>query len=196
MSLHFAQKEKDNEFVFYLIALLHEVDAYKLFGEVNAHNLTNAKMIMDKVKVDVNCQEEVLESITTIGYKKRLARIGPISLEEMIVSDADMCDCLGVTEILKTYEYQKNHDKPFFDKNIFPNENVDTNIYKIVANSAVCHCFDKLLRLKDIMMTNSEKEEATKRHENIVSILYHLFEEENVLEWTEYLNNFLEGLKS
>lgn len=107
MSLHFAQKEKVNEFVVSLIALLHEVDDYKLFDEENAHNLTNAKMIMDKVKVDAKSQKEVLESIKIIGYKKRLAGIRPISLEGMIVSDADTCDCLGVIGILRTYEYQK-----------------------------------------------------------------------------------------
>ena len=46
------------------------------------------------------------------------------------------------------------------------------------------------------MMTDSGKEEAESRHEIVVSILYHLFEEENVPEWTEYLDIFLNNLYS
>ncbi|HBA38043.1 MAG TPA: hypothetical protein DCY94_04920, partial [Firmicutes bacterium] len=196
MSLRFATNENADLFVVSLIALLHEVDDYKLFGEASACNLTNAKMIMDKTKIDSKTQERVLESIKTIGYKKSLAGIRPASLEGMIVSDADMCDGLGATGILRTFEYQKNYGRPFFNKNVFPNGNVNRDTYNIVDDCAVCHCFDKLLRLKSIMLTNSGKEEASRRHDIVVSFLYHLFKEENAPEWTEYLDNFLENLKS
>ena len=47
LSLKFAQKETANKDVVALIALLHDVDDYKLFGEENAENLTNAKSIMN-----------------------------------------------------------------------------------------------------------------------------------------------------
>lgn len=191
LSLKFAKEENANELVAALIALLHEVDDYKLFGEESAKNLTNAKSIMNKAKIDKDIQKQVLEAIKKIGYKKSLAGIRPDSLEGMIVSDADMCDALGVTGILRTYDYQRAHNRPFFDKNIFPNSTVTSNTYKICDDSAVCHCFDKLLRLKNMMMTDAGKKEALNRHDMIVSILYHLFEEENVPEWTEYLNDFL-----
>lgn len=36
-------------------------------------------------------------------------------------------------------------------------------------------------------MTESGKQVAQERHQIIVDILYHLFEEENTPEWTEYL---------
>ena len=51
LSLKFAQKETANTDVVELIALLHDVDDYKLFGEENAENLTNAKSIMNKANV-------------------------------------------------------------------------------------------------------------------------------------------------
>ena len=41
------------------------------------------------------------------------------------------------------------------------------------------------------MMTESGKQVAQERHQIIVDILYHLFEEENTPEWTEYLNEYL-----
>lgn len=195
MSIRFARQEKADEFVVSLIALLHEVDDYKLFGNESAKNLMNAKKIMNKFDIKDEIQEKVLDAICKIGYKKSLKGIRPDSLEGKIVSDADMCDGLGVTGILRTYDYQKAHGKPFFDKNIFPNDNIDISTYKLVDDSAVCHCFDKLLRLKNLMITNSGKEEAANRHEIVVSILYHLFDEENALEWKNYLDHFLKQLK-
>lgn len=196
MSIRFANQEKADEFIVALIALLHDVDDYKLFGEENADNLSNAKMLMNKYDVDIDTQEKVLESIKTIGYKKSLQGIRPNSLEGMIVSDADMCDGLGVTGILRTYDYQKFHGKPFFDKSTFPNKQLDASTYKLVEDSAVCHCFEKLLRLKKLMLTNSGKKEASNRHDILVSVLYHLFEEENTPEWSEYLDNFLKDFYS
>ena len=51
--------------------------------------------------------------------------------------------------------------------------------------------FEKILKLKDLMMTNSGKEEASERHKIVVDILHHLFKEEDVPEWEEYLNKYL-----
>ena len=49
----------------------------------------------------------------------------------------------------------------------------------------------KILKLKNLMLTKSGKEEAKSRHQIIVDFLYHLFDEENVPEWTRYLNEYL-----
>lgn len=51
------------------------------------------------------------------------------------------------------------------------------------------------MKLKDCMLTNSGRKEAIKRHDIMISILYNFFEEENVLEWTNYLDNYLNESK-
>ena len=192
LSLEFAEKENANKDVVALIALLHDVDDYKLFGEKNAENLTNAKSIMNKANIPNNIQDQVVDSLKCIGYSKLLKGFRPTTIEGKIVSDADMCDALGVNGILRVYKYSMKNGKPFFDKNIFPDDDMTANEYmKKCADSSVCHIFEKILKLKDLMMTDSGKQVAKGRHQIIVDILYHLFEEENVPEWTEYLNNYL-----
>ena len=47
LSLKFAEKENANAQVVALIALLHDVDDYKIFGMENAEKLINARRIMD-----------------------------------------------------------------------------------------------------------------------------------------------------
>ena len=56
MSLRFAKQENANEEIVSLIALLHDVDDYKLFGMESAKNLTNAKRIMSNCNIDENIQ--------------------------------------------------------------------------------------------------------------------------------------------
>ena len=192
LSLKFAQKETVNTDVVELIALLHDVDDYKLFGEENAENLTNAKIIMNKANVPNDIQNQVLASLKCIGYSKLLKGFRPTTIEGKIVSDADMCDALGVNGVLRVYKYSMKNGKPFFDKNVFPIEDMTADKYtRKCADSSVCHIFEKILKLKDLMMTESGKQEAQERHQIIVDILYHLFEEENTPEWTEYLNEYL-----
>ena len=59
------------------------------------------------------------------------------------------------------------------------------------ADSSVCHIFEKILKLKNLMLTESGKEEAKSRHQIIVDFLYHFFDEENSFEWKRYLDNYL-----
>lgn len=118
----------------------------------------------------------------------------PSTIEGKIVSDADMCDALGANGILRVYTYSMKNEKPFFNKDIFPIEDMTAEKYtRKCADSSVCHIFEKILKLKDLMLTESGKDEAKSRYQIIVDFLYHLFDEENVPEWTKYLNEYLKN---
>ena len=192
LSLKFAAIELANKDIVTLIALLHDVDDYKLFDEENAKNLTNAKRIMNDCKIPIEVQNNVVSSLEKLGYSNYLKCIRPETIEGQVVSDADMCDALGVNGVLRIYKYSLKKGKPFFNKNIFPLENITVDLYKKnTANSSVCHMFEKILKLKKIMMTESGKKESEKRHQIIVDVLYQLFEEEKANDWKRYLDDFL-----
>lgn len=196
LSLKFCEKENADAEIVSLIALLHDVDDYKLFGIEQSETLMNARRIMDECNVDIEIKNRVLEEIKCIGYSKSLKGIRPNTIEGKIVSDADMCDALGANGILRVYTYTMKNNKPFFDRNIFPVEDITALEYtKKGSDSSVCHFFEKILKLKDMMLTESGREEAISRHTIVVDFLYHLFEEENAKEWTEYLNDYLEKRK-
>lgn len=192
LSLKFADKEHANREIVSLIALLHDVDDYKLFGIENAENLTNAKRIMSECAIDDEIQNKVCSELKCIGYSKLLEGFRPKTIEGQVVSDADMCDALGSNGILRVYTYSLKNGKPFFDRNIFPIEDMTADKYtKRCADSSVCHIFEKILKLKNLMITDFGKEEAKERHQIIVDFLYHLFNEENAPEWTKYLDEYL-----
>ena len=77
----------------------------------------------------------------------------------------------------------------------FPIEDMTADKYtRKCADSSVCHLFEKILKLKGLMLTVSGKEEARQRHNIIVDFLYHLFSEENVPEWKKYLDDYLKKI--
>lgn len=192
LSLKFAELENANKEIVSLIALLHDVDDYKLFGVENADNLVNTKNILEHCSISNNIKVQVINAIKTIGYSKRLKGIKPTTIEAMIVSDADMCDGIGSTGILRSYQYNLAHNNLFFDKNIWPTLNMSANDYMAKkVGTVVTHMFEKLLKLKNLMLTNSGKKEAIKRHDVMIYFLYHFFEEENVPEWIDYLDNYI-----
>jgi len=195
LSIKFAKEENADIEIVSLIALLHDVDDYKLFGEENAKKLTNAKRIMKDINIDEGIQEKVLDSISRFGYSKAVFGIRPDSLEGKIVSDADMCDVVGVNGIIRTFQYSIKFNKPFFDRSKFPSNDLEsTKKVKVSADSSVCHLFEKALKLKKMMLTESGKKEIEKRHNITIEILYQLFDEENAPEWKEYLDNYLKQL--
>lgn len=192
ISLRFAEIEGADKDIVALIALLHDVDDYKLFGKEAADDVKNAKKILENFPIADGVKESVLSAIKTIGYNKRLNGIYPTTLEAKVVADADMCDGIGITGILRSYQYNLSHDNVFFDRNIYPILNMSADDYmNKKIETVVTHIFEKQLNIKNLMLTNSGKKEAIKRHNTMVEFLYHLFEEKNVPEWTDYLNEYL-----
>ncbi len=197
LSLKFAESENADKDVVAFIALLHDVDDYKLFGMENADNLTNARNILEYSFLEDNIKEQVLNAIKAIGYSKRLKGIRPTALEGMIVSDADMCDSIGTTGILRSYQYNLAHGNLFFDKNIYPTLNMSATDYMAKkTGTVITHMFEKLLKLKDMMLTDSGKREAMERHNIMIEFLYHFFKEENAPEWIDYLDDYLRESKN
>ena len=198
LALKFAESENANKDIVGLAALLHDVDDYKLVGKENALKLLNAKKIMAEVKIDDNTQILVLDIIKNMGYSKSLKGIRPTTLEGKIVSDADMCDAMGASGIIRSivYAISDKGSGTIFDKNIFPNINITAKEYNSQltthdTDNAINHFFEKLLKLSNMMMTEAGRKEAVARKEIMISFLRHFFEEENASEWIDFLNDYL-----
>ena len=195
LAMRFAENEVCNKEIVAVAVLLHDVDDYKIFGTAGESELPNATRILSEVGADETTKEQVLDIIKNMGYSKYLKGIRPKTIEGMIVSDADMCDAIGANGILRTYKYNIKHGGGFFDRNIWPVEDFDSESYKTSAPStAVCHMFEKMLKIKGIMMTESGKKEAEKRQEIMIDFLKQIFSEEDANDWLDYLDNYLKNL--
>ncbi|MCL2673128.1 MAG: HD domain-containing protein [Alphaproteobacteria bacterium] len=186
------QGQEADEKVVALAALLHDCDDYKVFGQECADNLTNAVKIMDQCGVEPSCREKVLDIIRNMGYSKLLQGIRPATVEGEIVSDADMLEGLGAIGIIRTLRVKFYNNEPVFDRDVWPDINITQEKYKR-KSFYINHFFEKLLRLKNLMFTEAGKAEAAKRHETTVIFLRAFFQEQNLPDWLDYLEEFLEN---
>lgn len=194
LSLAFAEKEKANIELVTLIALLHDVDDYKLVGIENASVYKNALSMMDEGEVDVKTQRLVIDNIQKMGYSRLIEGIRPTMLEGKIVSDADMCDAIGASGLLRVHAYGLSKGQPFFNPEVFPNSAIEAAVYKTKGSDhTINHFFDKLLKLKGFMMTDSGSREAILRHDFLVSFLIQFFQETQQETWITFLDTFLKA---
>ncbi len=181
-----------------LAALLHDVDDYKLVGHEKAAKLANATSIMAETGVGEVTSERVKEIIQTMGYRNALNGIRPSSIEGMIVSDADMCDGMGVSGSFRSviYAVSSKGSGVVFDKDMWPLENMTASQYNANGtthdtDSAINYFFEKLLKLKDMMITDMGKREAEERDAIMIELLRHYFREQNTPEWSDFLEEYL-----
>lgn len=180
-----------NEDIVLLACYLHDVDDYKLVGHEQAKNLTNTNNILNKLDISESEKTQVINIVENMGYSKTLKGIRPKTIEGMIVSDADMLDG-GANGIVRCLEYGFSKNRKVFDVNILPEIDIDIDTYQTIETPSINHFFEKLLLIKDLMMTDHGKQMAQKRHNIMVSFLQNFFEErpEDCSEWFKLLEKY------
>ena len=192
-ALKFADNEGGNRDIIGVATLLHDVDDCKLFGEESGKNLPNARRIMNECEIAPDVQNAVIDIIRTMGFSNALSGIRPTTLEGKIVSDADMCDN-GVAGIIRVAEVGTAVRRKFFDRNLWPrlDEELTLENYKDMKKSTtINHLFEKTLRLRDYMMTESGKIQQIDNNYYILLFLRQYFTENNAPEWIEFLDKYL-----
>jgi len=192
LATQFSSKEHVDQTLVSLIALLHDVDDYKLVGIEAAKLNKRSLSIMKAAGVELGLQKRVIDNISRMGYSRYLEGIRPLSKEGQLVSDADMCDAIGANGLLRVYAYGQSKGQPFFLRDVFPQKDLQADAYRQQgSNHTINHFFDKLLKLKDLMMTAPGKKEALLRHTYLVNFLKQFFKEEQADAWLTFLNTFL-----
>lgn len=193
-ALQLAKAEHADEETVALAALLHDADDYKLFGQECADNLTNARAIMTHAGVSAEKQVRVCDIIHNMGYSKALKGIRPQTAEGKVVSDADMLDAIGALGTIRCLAYALARcDTPVFAPDIWPEVSLCAEEYKKPnrrSDNFINHFFEKLLKLKNMMMTEAGRTEAEKRHSFMLIFLRQFFEEQGCQEWIDYLEEY------
>ena len=193
-ALSLCRSEGGDEEIVALAALLHDCDDYKIFGFDNAEKLTNARRILAESGADEKTAAAVLEIVSNLGYSKYLSGEQKLDKNGHIVQDADMLDAMGAVGIVRTIVYNTAAGSGrFFNPKVFPRENLSREAYQDkskTGETAVNHLFEKLLKLKGLMYTESGQREAEIRHKTMIAFLEAFFREEERSDWLEYLRRF------
>lgn len=180
-----AEETGADSLVVRLAAILHDVDDYKLGSDG-----MRVQKFLQENNVEKDVREKVLEVIWAISFSKSGCSPQFEMIEQKIVSDADKLDAMGAIGVCRTVMYSAATGYQLFNAVEFPDENLTSEEYKNKnrkANHSINHFFDKLLKLKGAMQTETGKRESERRHKFMVLFLEEFFEETGAVKWLEYL---------
>ncbi len=154
------QEEKSaNPQVVRLAVLLHDIDDAKY----QTGNHPTAAEILHTIKAEPRLSQQVLDCIASVSYSGGNA-IAITSLEGAIVRDADRLDAIGAIGIARTFAFGGAKGRKLYDAGELARENMSEAEYRSKETASVTHFHEKLLLLKDLMVTEEGKRLARQRH--------------------------------
>ena len=154
-TLRIAENEPDCDVrIAALAALLHDADDHKLF---DTKNNANARAFLEAHGVPQQTIDRICGVINSVSFNQNKGK-APDTPEGKVVQDADRLDAMGAIGVARTFAYGGEHGRPMAD--------------------SIQHFYDKLLRLKALMNTESGRQMAEQRHAFLEAFLKEYFEEE------------------
>lgn len=173
-----AQEESGpvDTFVCEMAALLHDVPDDKLGNATEGEK----KVIdwLNQFSLSKDLQEQILFIVLNLSYKGGTNKVKLDSIEGRLVQDADRLDAIGAIGIARTMAFSGSRGRLIHDPSKKPRESMSYEEYRSGNDTAIMHFYEKLLKLKDTMNTQTGKAFAQRRHEYMEAFL-----EEFYLEW-------------
>ncbi|MFB6319240.1 HD domain-containing protein [Saccharicrinis sp. FJH54] len=161
---HIAHGEKCNLTVVLLGALLHDISDAKLNGGDETLAVQKAQNFLINQQVDPGIIQQVVYIIDHISFRKNLDNKVAMTPELAIVMDADRLDAIGAVGIARTFNYGGYKNRGIHDPEYKQSNAASYDTYTTSEAPTVQHFYDKLLKLKDLMNTNTGKALAEERH--------------------------------
>lgn len=156
------QTEKADGFLVELAAWLHDLGDHKLHNGVDkSEELINA--FLNSLVVEQPIIDRVIEIVSQVSFSKGNR---PSSIEAEIVQDADRLDAIGAIGIARCFAYGGSKHRILYS----PNE-------KEKESSSIQHFYDKLLKIKGLINTESAKLIAARRHSFMEEYLAEFYRE-------------------
>ena len=174
-----AEGENADQLVVELAALLHDIADPKFHnGDESIGPAIAAKFLSDQ-NVNQGIIDHVCNIIRYMSYKNSLSAGEPPfhSMEMTIVQDADRLDAIGAIGIARTFHYGGYKNRSMYDPNIPPVKDLTKEAYKNSTSPTINHFYEKLLRLKDMMQTETGKNLAQERHDFMLEFLKQFYKE-------------------
>ena len=178
LAKYIGEKENADSFIVEMAALLHDIDDWK-FSNTNDTKTTVTESFLKSINIDDNSFEKIITIIQTISFKGGVVDSTQHTIEGKVVQDADRLDAIGAIGIARTFAYGGSINRVIYDPTIKPIDFKSLDDVKNAKNHTINHFYEKLLKLKDLMNTNTAKEIAQKRHKFMEDFLNEFYAEWN-----------------
>ncbi|MBE1440643.1 HD domain-containing protein [Paenibacillus sp. OAS669] len=176
LARYIAEREQADPFLFELAALLHDLADEKLNPSADA-GMSKVRNLLASYEVDTETESHVLEIVGTMSFKG--GHNPPVRTKEaQVVQDADRIDALGAIGVARTFAYAGWKGSLIYDPENPPRKELTYEQYRNGRSTAINHFYEKLLKLSDLMNTETGRRIARSRHRYMESFL-----EQFYLEW-------------
>ncbi|WP_283679369.1 HD domain-containing protein [Lentilactobacillus sp. Marseille-Q4993] len=177
LSERLLEGEQADEELVLVAAYLHDVSDDK----VTTDPAKKRQAMKDKL-TELGYSDEfttkVFEIIDNMSFSANLQGKHHLSIEGQIVQDADRLDAIGAIGIARTFYFGGHFGEIMYDPRIMPRQEMDKSEYR-KRNTVVNHFYEKLLKLKDQMNTETAKKIAANRQQVMLAFLDEFYDEWN-----------------
>ena len=178
LALRIAEKEADVDIlVVQLAALLHDIADSKFHDGDETIGPRLAREFLTEQQLAEDQLEQVIAIIENISFKGGNQAQTYFSKELAVVQDADRLDAIGAIGIARTFNYGGFKNRALYDPAIPPDLQLSKEAYKKSTAPTLNHFYEKLLRLKDLMHTETARELAAERHQFMEQFLSRFYAE-------------------
>ncbi|MGN7476386.1 HD domain-containing protein [Solibacillus silvestris] len=160
-----------NEKIVSLAVLLHDVSDAKY-----AEDKAQEERILDEIGITENEKSHIRTVIAEVSFNGGNV-LEATTVESKIVRDADRLDAIGAVGIARTFSYGGAKGRKLYDDGEEARFNMTEEQYRTQSTATVTHFYEKLLLLKDLMVTAKGREMAEERHAFMVQFLEQLKKE-------------------
>lgn len=146
-----------------LAALLHDIADRKF----NNNDEQAGPLLAKRHLKSINCSEEIIEKVVyiiqNVSYAGGRIVLDP-TLELTIVQDADKLDAMGAVGIARCFHYGGYKNREIYNEAIPPQLSMTEQEYKNSTGPSFNHLFEKIMKLPDLMHTETGRKMAIERH--------------------------------
>ncbi len=175
-----AGKEGGDLFVIRLGSLLHDIADSKFYQGDESIGPKIARDFLQQQEVDPEIIDHVVKIIENISFKNTFEEQKFTSKELQIIQDADRLDAIGAIGIARTFVYGGHKNNLIYHPDIKPKTRQSKEEYKKGETTTINHFYEKLLKLKDLMNTETGREMSEERHRFMEDFLEQFYKEWNV----------------
>lgn len=164
-----------------LAALFHDIVDFKYNSHISNLDDMSEKILnefFEKFNYPKEKIDKILSIISNISWRKELelsSKANEISFELKVVRDADRLDAIGAVGIARCMAFTGAKNRPIYQADLKPIENMTADQYnkQTIKNesTAINHFYEKLVKIKDKMTTETGKKLALERHNFMIQYL-------------------------
>lgn len=175
-ALHICREEKTGEaFIIEMAALLHDIPDEKLNESIEKGE-EKLETFLQTIPLTDNEKKHIKQIIATISYKGGI-NSELSTIEAKIVQDADRLDAIGAIGIARAFAYGGKKGQPIYNPGIKVRNEMSLEEYRKGKSTSIHHFYEKLLKLKDLLNTESAREMAESRQQMMVTFLEQFYQE-------------------